>query len=188
MMSSKRCALVSNYIIEQLNNYNLECGNNYEEGKLSKQIPIFLSCKRLQKLLYFCDVLHMLRNNGTPMFKEVFYAWPSGPVIPSVYSDFMNYINGQMQTIDLSQIKESLNESDIEIIRDVLEATKEYDTFDLIKETQDGPWESTYIPEDANHEQRISLVKIYNYYKKYGLDLPINQHSTQKSEDSKQMI
>ena len=68
------CISAANYIVERTNSYN-------ETRDFKDQVS--LTCKRLQKLLYFSDVEYMCRNGGKSMFNDNYYAWPSGPVIPS---------------------------------------------------------------------------------------------------------
>lgn len=44
-----------------------------------------LSNLQIQKLLYLCQMEHMGRNEGQPIFDDDFEAWKLGPVVPSVY-------------------------------------------------------------------------------------------------------
>ncbi len=43
---------------------------------------------KLQKLLYFFHGFYLRDNQAQGLLKESFYAWPYGPVIPSVYYHF----------------------------------------------------------------------------------------------------
>ena len=76
------CTAAANFIINEVNNHNV--------GKALRD-QVIMSSKRLQKLLYFSEILYMVEHDGRSMFKDEFYAWPSGPVIPAVYRKFMMY-------------------------------------------------------------------------------------------------
>ena len=149
------CVAVANYIVELTNQYNN--GKAYSER-------ISMTCKRLQKLLYFSDVKFMQNNNGASMFKDSFYAWPSGPVIPSVYDEFVQYQNGEMMPVggDHSPITMEMQLA----IDDIFQNTIEIDTFDLVEMSHiaGGPWDSVYNPNDENHCQIISKEDMFKFY------------------------
>lgn len=46
--------------------------------------------RKLQKLLYYI-ALDYLENNGELLFSEAFSTWKHGPVLQSVYEEFMSY-------------------------------------------------------------------------------------------------
>ena len=81
------CIAAANYLIEKTNEYN-------KDRDFRNRIR--MSGKRLQKLLYFSDIEHMKRYNIS-MLRDEFFAWPSGPVIPSVYMRFIQYQSGEMR-------------------------------------------------------------------------------------------
>ena len=153
------CVAAANYIIRRTNEYNE--GRGYWER-------IFLTGKRLQKMLFFCDAQYMLDNNGESMFRDEYYAWPSGPVIPSVYYDYMQYQSGEMLPIDETG-HTPLTPEMKSVIDEVFEATKEKDTAELIdfSHAEDGPWKKAYEEDDIEHKQLISKSSIYDYYKQY---------------------
>lgn len=155
------CVSAANYIIEKTNEYNKSQG--YDNR-------ISITGKRLQKLLYFSDVEFMKRNGGASMFKDEFYAWPSGPVIPSVYYEFSQYQNGEMCPSKDSQ-HSPLSRAMMDAIDYVLNRTHEMDTVDLIEysHVEGGPWRRFYTDTDPNHEQVIPKKEIYSFYKEYKL-------------------
>ncbi len=152
-----KCIAVSNYIIEEINKYN-----KYR-SLLSERV--ILSTKRLQRLLYLCDVEYMKRNNGTPLFTDNFNAWPSGPVIADVYRFFVQYQDGNMKPVCKEKVIE-LRDDFKSLIDEILDATKELDTADLMSITNivDGPWHKVYKEEDKDHNQVISKEDSYNFY------------------------
>ncbi len=159
-MVTKMCIAAANYIIKKVNEYN--------EGKSFRE-QVFMTSKRLQKILFFTDVFYMLENNGKSMFADDFYAWPSGPVIPSVYEEFMQYQDGEMQPHtegnSTSLTKEMVRALDI-----VIKDTMKRDTSELIitSHKEGGPWHDIFKEDDYNDYKLISKEKIYDYYNKNG--------------------
>lgn len=150
------CVAAANHLIELTNQYNQ--GKPYGE-------KISMTCKRLQKLLYFSEAEYMKKYNGKPMFLEDFFAWPSGPVIPSVYSKFAQFQTGEMTIVDGSPT--SLDSEMLEILDYVFSKTINIDTMDLVEKShvKDGPWSLVYDDTDPKHKQVIEKKSIYNYYK-----------------------
>ena len=151
------CIAAANYLINRTNNYN-------RQQTLYKD-RISMSCKRLQKLLYFSDVIYMRGNNGDSMFTDDFYAWPSGPVIPSVYDTFVQYQNGEMVPLNEEGHSE-LNNEMITALDFVFNNTIKTDTADLVEMSHipGGPWASVYNENDAEHLQIISKTFMYQFY------------------------
>ena len=155
------CIAAANYLIDETNRYN--------NAPTTKQ-RVSMTCKRLQKLLYISDIEYMRKNKGTSMFRDDYYAWPSGPVIPSVYSKFMIYQDGHMVSIkgDFTPITPLMKEC----LDSVLECTWNMDTWDLVElsHKNDGteicPWKQFYNENDPNHEQIIRKDAIYAFYQK----------------------
>ncbi len=154
-MVTAMCVAVANYIIEKVNEFNK--GKKYSD-------QISMTCKRLQKLLYFSEVEYMKRHNGAPMFSDDFYAWPSGPVIPSVYYKFSQYQNGEMTPIAGEHA--SITFDMIKVIDYVLEKTKDKDTVDLVEfsHVKDGPWSQAYNDKDPEHEQIVLKKDMRTFY------------------------
>lgn len=149
------CIDVCNYIINSVNEHNY--------GRVLKE-QVLLSTKRLQKILFFSNVLYMVENNGTPMFEDEFSTYPSGPVIPTVYRKFMMYQDGPMHP---SLESNNIVSPEIKDVLDrVLEATKGIDTSALIQKSleQGSPcWE---VWKEMPYEEGpvIDNKLIYTYY------------------------
>lgn len=158
---TEMCISAANFIINKTNQYN-------EDKSLTEQI--FLSSKRLQKLLFFSDVLYMVENDGESMFDDDFYAWPSGPVIPSVYRKFMQYQDGAMRPND-DEDHTSLSREMENVITRVLNDTNSLDTINLIEKSHENgtPWQRIYNKNDTEYNRKIDKIKIYNYYVKNGV-------------------
>ena len=153
------CISAANYIINQINLKNAE-----------KKWNVVLSSKRLQKLLYFCDVLYMTENDGVSMFKDEYYAWPSGPVLPDVYNTFMRYQDGMMHPYN-ETIHDLKDEKIMNVVDRVLNDTADISTNDLIEESHitDGPWKDAVEIKAGEFNGVIDKINIYEYYSKKGV-------------------
>ena len=150
------CIAAANYLVNLTNEYNRKAG--FEDR-------ILMTCKRLQKLLYFGDVIFMQKFNSGSMFTDEFYAWPSGPVIPSVYDEFVKYQDGEMFPIKgdhtplTAQMEEALSE--------VFNQTVKMETEDLVEASHvsGGPWNQVFNPADEKHMQIVSKESMQIFYK-----------------------
>lgn len=153
-----KCIAIANYIIEKINDFN--------RGKILCQ-QIFLTTKRLQKLLYFCYVDYMVQNNGALLFEDEFTVWPSGPAIKNVYRKYIQMEDGPLKPkVDKPVIE--LTDDVKELIDNVLEKTQQLNTTDLIKTSKivGGPWAQIYDNNDENYEKSIPREMIYEFYSK----------------------
>ena len=149
------CIEAANRLVDLTNRHN-------ENSQYSDRIA--LSCKRLQKLLYFSEVEYQRRHAGKSMFDDDFYAWPSGPVIPSVYSRFAQFQTGEMTTVEGSHTP--LTKDMEEVLDYIFHKTKNISTTVLVNMSHEksGPWDRVYDASDPQHKQIISKESIYNYY------------------------
>ena len=157
---TEMCISAANYIIEKVNEYNKRQTNLRDQ--------IFMSSKRLQKLLFFSNVLYMIENRGDSMIEDDFFAWPSGPVIPSVYDIFMQYQDGDMNPHDIEN--HTLTDNIMKNVIDrVFADTTALDTKDMINKShiEGSPWWTIY---EKNKCQYGLIAKniIYDYYSKQG--------------------
>ena len=144
-MLTAMCIEAANYIINRTNEFNFK--RNYSD-------KISMTCKRLQKILYFSEIEYMKRNKGQVMFNDNFYAWQSGPVIPAVYDVFVQYQNGEMYPVEEGQHTPITPEM-INVLNYVFEKTVEIDTYDLVEKSHEpnGPWDKVYNEEDIHVRQ-----------------------------------
>lgn len=181
---SLKCMAVADYIIDEINKYN--------QDKPFRD-KILLSTRRLQRLLYFCETEYMIRNNGTPLFEDEFYAWPSGPVIEKIYYAYVQEQNGEINPYHHYDEPELPN--DVKAIIDkILEATRDLDTSELMEmsKVDGGPHSMVFVKEDKNHGQVVSKEETYLYYSKYKSILqlfmgePLTDDREQEKNDSDQ--
>jgi len=153
---SPECQMATNYIIEKTKQYNT--------NKLpSKQVS--LTMERIQTLLYFFQIEH-IKKTGKLMFEDEFYAWPSGPAIPTTY-DVYNVPSFFRNDISTTQVStELLSKEQRQIIDLILLNTYDIDTIDLeiLSCTIDTLWADEYDSSDKHHRQVIFNEKLLNYY------------------------
>ena len=161
-MLTDACMTAASYIIKRTNDFNL-C-TDFEHR-------IFLTVKRLQKLLYFSNIEYMKRFNGRQMFEDTFHAWPSGPVIPAVYHKYL----ADKQVAEPKLIIESDYGEPTQDMKNaldfILKHTWDLDTLDLIEmsKVEDGPWCRFYNDSDCKHQTIIPHCEIYSYYRTHSI-------------------
>lgn len=150
------CVMAANRLIEKTNTYN---------NSVDYCNKILMTCKRLQKLLFFSEVIYMQKHDGQPMFSDEFYAWPSGPVIPSVYDKFMQYQDGKM--LPVLGYHTPLDQDMEDVLEEVFKKTRDIETEKLVEMSHipRGPWAQVYDPDDSGHFQIVTKKSMYEFYK-----------------------
>lgn len=144
------CLAIADYIINSINQMNKNNeGNN-----------IKLSCKRLQKIIYFFDINYM-KKNGESVIKDNFYAWDSGPVIPDVYYSYMQFQEGFMYPLKNEYI--NLDKKVTDVIDKTISETSKFSTNKLIEfsHIDGGPW-----TKHIKGKEMISKNEIKEFYDK----------------------
>lgn len=121
-----------------------------------------LSNLKIQKLVYYAQGYH-LAMFGKPLFDEEIEAWPHGPVIPSLYTEFKKYGAGPIEKPRILNNQLFSKEA-----RDMLDKVfAYYDQFSAIKlrsMTHNEPtWENNYLPGRAYNP--ISKKDLTDYFK-----------------------
>jgi len=147
---------VANYLIEKTNAYNIDKDSRNK---------ILMSGKRLQKLLYFSDIEYMTHFKK-PLIEDFFYAWPSGPVIPIVYTTYIQYQIGEMNPTNAGYELLSYEERGVldKIFNDTIDITTS--ALVNISKVNGGPWDSVYNEFDPEHKQIILKEEILDFYYK----------------------
>ena len=151
------CIAAADYLIERTNEYNSK--------KQLYRDKILMTCKRLQKLLYFSEVYFMKRNKGKFMFTDDFYAWASGPVIPSVYRKYVHFQTGEMMPSG-EENHTPLTEEMRRVLDIVFEETICKETSELVdaSHVDGGPWQQVYDKDDIEHKQIVSKESMFAFY------------------------
>lgn len=132
------CIAAANRIINRTN------AQNAWRADLGKP-RVKLTGKRLQKLLYLCQLLWYCDHEESMMITEDFEAWPNGPVIPEIYNYFSVYQDGDMSPLQ-SEGTYTLTQEECDLINMVVDSTIDIPTEVIIDYTHrpDGPWAATY--------------------------------------------
>jgi len=124
-----------------------------------------LSNLKLQKLLYYAQGGYLAKNNGQPLFQELIYAWPHGPVVKEAY-DQLKFFGGRSVSPDeyLEQVLQTttppaLPEAQDGYLRTVYDEYGPYTAWYLrnLTHTED-PWLNT------NHLEEITKDAMQHYF------------------------
>ncbi len=154
------CIAVANRIINRTNAQNVW----REQHGLNR---VYLSGKRLQKILYFCQLIWLADNpDGDPLITDDFEAWPNGPVIPLIYDVFSVYQDGSMNPADETG-HTPLTATQESFVNKVVDYTINVPTEAFIDFTHrpEGPWARVYS-NDSNCYEIIPLDFIREYARK----------------------
>lgn len=101
-----------------------------------------ISNLKLQKLLYFVWIEYYNKTKKY-LFKDYFYAWHYGPVIPEVYYEYCAY--GGFLIID-DVLEPDLRKEEKDVINEVVTKYKDKSAGSLVNETHKigHAWEKTY--------------------------------------------
>ena len=113
---------------------------------------------KLQKLLYFIQA-EFLIETGKRCFSDEIYAWDFGPVVPTVYREYVMYGACHINCGWTKESKEKterscriIKDKDKEIINRVIDRFADYSATQLVSLTlKERPWKEAYIP----HLQKI---------------------------------
>ena len=133
-----KCIAVANRIINRTNSHNM--------WRAEQGLPrVSLNGRRLQKILYLCQLFWYADHDESKMITEDFVAWPNGPVIPQIYNYFLVWQEGDMCPIRDAGIY-SLTPEEKELINKVVDNTIDISTETMIDYTHspDGPWAPVY--------------------------------------------
>ena len=116
---------------------------------------------KLQKLAFYSQAVHLVLNDGKPLFPEEIEAWQYGPVVPELYSLYKPFGFDPIPRVGGGG---HLTAQEIESVDIALEYYGSMTGIQLINQThQEAPWKSVYKP-DTKH---IIIPKdsIYNFYR-----------------------
>lgn len=85
-----------------------------------------ISPLKMQKMVYFAYVVYLLQKKGkNKLFQEKIEAWPSGPVVPSLYKELKKYGSGPIER-DFADISIEEFEKKYSSIKKLLDEVYEY--------------------------------------------------------------
>lgn len=132
-----KCISVANRIISRTNAQN---NWRYELGKPT----VMLSVKRIQKIMYLCQLFAFMKNTESNMIPEDFVAWANGPAVLELYDYWLVSHEGYMNPYP--NTKYQLSEEETEIINIVVDNTIDIPTETIIDfiQTSQTPWKQTF--------------------------------------------
>ena len=89
-IKTQNCISAANRIINRTHAWN-----EYRVVELGKP-RIKITSRRLQKILYLCQLIWYIDHEESRMIPEDFKAWPNGPVIPEIYNCWPVYHDGDL--------------------------------------------------------------------------------------------
>lgn len=132
------CIATANRIINRTN------AQNVWRVQLGKP-RVKLTGKRLQKLLYLCQLFWFVDHAESSMISEDFQAWPNGPVIPEIYDFFSVFQDGDMSPLR-NEGTYILTPEECDLINKVVDSTIDVPTEAIIDYTHllNSPWDLVY--------------------------------------------
>lgn len=136
------CLAVANRIISRTNAHN-------RMRREQNDSIISMNGKRLQKILYLCQLYWIAEGNDGYLIPDDFEAWAKGPVIDSIYSIFSVYQDGGMLPYRNDDLK-PLTQKECSAVNFIVDSTIEIDTDTIIEFTHipNGPWAQVYYHSD----------------------------------------
>lgn len=114
---------------------------------------------KLQKLLYYQQGYH-LAFFGTPLFDDDIEAWMYGPVVPSVYKVYSQYVASTLPEVDDVIY---LTDDEEELFNKVYDAYREFSAIGLMNRTHsERPWMKA-VPHDRG--TIIPLESMQSYFR-----------------------
>lgn len=114
---------------------------------------------KLQKILYYIQVAFM-KKSSEPAFADEIQAWRHGPVVPTVYYEYNQYV---AEPIDLRYNIDdlSIEAADQRTINEVIGRYENTPAWTLVDYThQEYPWKHCYR-EGANNPISLEDIRVY---------------------------
>jgi len=120
---------------------------------------------KLQKLLYYCQAVHLVLYDKNPLFHEEIEAWDYGPVVPAVYKEYRNHGFETIPSPDKPLDESSgLDMNKIRVIDMTMACFGGMSGTELINQTHsETPWKEAYRL--GKPSKVITLDAIYTFFK-----------------------
>lgn len=143
------CLAVANRIINRTNAHN-----RVRAGLKQPAIP--MNGKRLQKILYLCQLEWIAEGHKDYLISDDFEAWVKGPVVSSIYNIFSIYQDGGMLPYQTKDVN-ALSEEERCVINKIVDNTIGIDTDTIVAftHTPGGPWDQVYNNEDKRVQRPV---------------------------------
>lgn len=117
---------------------------------------------RLQKLLYYTQVWHLVNFNKEPLFDDEIKAWNFGPVVEEVYRKFKNFRHTPISlNVKKDEIEKIFDKKAIDFVEFIYGKYSRFSAYDLVNLTHnEKPW----IDANKSNLKIIDRDKMYEYY------------------------
>ncbi|MDV3166500.1 MAG: DUF4065 domain-containing protein ['Waltheria sp.' little leaf phytoplasma] len=125
-----------------------------------------LTQMKLQKIIFYVYVQHLIENNGLPLFKDILEAWQYGPVFPNLYLKLQHHRNYPItQSIAEGQASK-LQPEHKQLIDKIVNQYGAYTASQLVDKTHnEEPWKINFLDADWSCNI-ISDEDLYQFYAK----------------------
>lgn len=116
----------------------------------------------LQKIIYFCHMIYLGRNNGEPLVEEDFQAWMYGPVLPTLYEK-LKIFGAQPIKNRFYRVNEIDDQSINSFLEEIAGALLKREAWELVTLTHSktGAWAKNYV---SGFNKKISNEDILEEY------------------------
>ena len=145
-----------------------EANNRYRIEELGKP-KVKITTRRVQIILYLCQLFWYIDHEDSNMIPEDFVAWPNGPVIPEIYNELPVYQEGDVFLKRCG--KYTLTQEERDLINIVVDNTIDISTETLIDyiRTTNEPWINAFkirVIRGIRQEEIISKESIKQFIRK----------------------
>ena len=145
-----------------------EANNRYRIEELGKP-KVKITTRRVQIILYLCQLFWYIDHEDSNMIPEDFVAWPNGPVIPEIYNELPVYQEGDVFLKRCG--KYTLAKEERDLINIIVDNTIDISTETLIDyiRTTNEPWINAFkirVIRGIRQEEIISKESIKQFIRK----------------------
>lgn len=157
------CVSAANRIINRT-----DAHNRWRVEELGKP-RVKITTRRVQKILYLCQLFWYIDHEDSNMIPEDFVAWGNGPVIPEIYDEWAIYQDGDI--LPKTYRKYTLTKEEIDLINIVVDNTIDISTetiIDYIQSTNE-PWINAfkiYLSCNRRRQEVISKESMKQFIRK----------------------
>ncbi|MEZ0180218.1 Panacea domain-containing protein ['Camptotheca acuminata' phytoplasma] len=133
--------------------------------RLSEEQQIDLNNNKLQKILYYAQAYHLVKNKKQPLFIESIEAWERGPVVPDVYFEFSSFYKEKLKPLIHKAFNSSLSLPQQNSLTYIIRKYGYLNAEELNKQTcYEDPWQDSFQNFDLllniiSHQQLFIFFK-----------------------------
>lgn len=123
----------------------------------------------VQKIIYFCHMFHLGKNNGNVLIDQLFEAWDYGPVLPTLYRELRIFGAAPIESLFFYRTENIEDRNIASLVEDVAGDLVKREPWQLVALThsKDGAWAKNYFP---GTNKSIPNEDILEEYKNKGFE------------------